>query len=421
MVAPVNGQRHVLLGLASGNPAWTTTICQRLEHHGHSSEFILCTGAADLFNRLGTGRLFSALFVDHRTVGLDREVISRATSAGCPVVVVGGDDESPRWVTLGAAAVIGSDLPVDAFRQLLSHHASPILATDHLELGSGPPESASHGWSGRVVAVTGPGGTGASVLARHLAAGLGNDPRMRGSVLLLDACLEADQAFLHGLPDDHLGPDLQAATQAHRGGDPDRAGLDKLIVRPTDRPYGLIPGLRRRRDWPSIGGPSLRATLVNLRRHHLVSVVDVDPLIDLTPPGQALGPSTPGEPCRMVMSLADLVVVVGGTGEHATRSMERLLSNLGDAGISASRLLPILLAEPTTGRRTARREARRLDRATPANLESPLVWTDPTNGSPGTGALLARKVLGALDLLVGRLDDGGVVPVPVGSLGTRDQ
>lgn len=49
------------------------------------------------------------------------------------------------------------------------------------------------------------------------------------------------------------------------------------------------------------------------------------------------------------------------------------------------------------------------------------MWTDPTNGSPGTGALLARKVLGALDLLVGRLDDGGVVPVPVGSLGTRDQ
>ena len=113
-------------------------------------------------------------------------------------------------------------------------------------------------------------------------------------------------------PDDHLGPDLQAATQAHRGGDPDRAGLDKLIVRPTDRPYGLIPGLRRRRDWPSIGGPSLRATLVNLRRHHLVSVVDVDPLIDLTPPGQALGPSTP----RRTLSDGHVAGRPGGSGRR---------------------------------------------------------------------------------------------------------
>ncbi|HJL90004.1 MAG TPA: hypothetical protein QF905_06675 [Acidimicrobiales bacterium] len=86
MVAALNGQRHVLLGLASRTPTWSTTICQRLEHHDHSSEFILCTGTADLFNRLGIGRLFSALFIDHRTVGLDRELITRSTSAGCPVV-----------------------------------------------------------------------------------------------------------------------------------------------------------------------------------------------------------------------------------------------------------------------------------------------------------------------------------------------
>lgn len=420
MVDTVNGQRHVLLGLASGTPTWTTTIVARLADSQPRSEFILCSDISDLFNRLGTGRTFSALFVDHRTVGLDRELISRATSADCPVVVVGDSDAPARWRLLGASTVVAYDLPVSSFTDVLRHHASPIPTTDHLDLGVGPPEPTAHGWAGRIVAVTGAGDTGTSELARCIASGLGDDPRLRGSVLLVDACLEADQAFLHGLTDDHVGPDLQQVTHAHRGGDLDRTALERLTVRPAGRSYGLLPGLRRRRDWPSIGGPSLRATLVNIRRHHLITVVDVDPLIDLTPPGQTLGPSTPGEPCRIVMSLADIVVVVGITGKHGTRSMERVLSNLDNAGIPPARLLPILTAEPSGSRRRARREARQLARTTPSGVDGPLVLTGPPGGGDDMAGLLAREVLAALDLLAGRVDDGGVVPVAAGSLGTEN-
>ena len=418
MVAAVNGQRFVLLGLASGAPAWTSTIVRRLEGLGRASEFIACEDAADLFNRLGTGRPFSALLVDHRAVGLDRELISRAADRGCPVVVVGGSPAVARWRSLGASAVISDDLPAEHLAELLQRHARPIRPTDRLSLGVAPPAGPQRGWSGRMVAVTGPGGTGASRLARSLAAGLSRDPRMRGSVLLVDACLEADQAHLHGLDEDDNGPDLQAATQAHRGGDPERPALERLLTRPAGRPYRLLPGLRRRRDWPAIGGPSLRATLVNLRRHHLVTVVDVEPLVDLTPPGQAVGPATPGEPCRIVMSLADLVLVAGRPGERGARSTERVLANLADAGVPRDRLLPVVLTEHSGSRRRARRAARLLEHSDASDTGRALVVSDPDDGDAGLATLLATEVLSTLDLLPAREDDGGVVPVAVGSLGS---
>ena len=93
---PGSVNRYVLLGLASGAPPWMPTVDLRLADLGTGHEFLPCAGLADLLNRLASGRPFSALLVDHRTVGLDRELISRAVSASCPVLVVGGDAE--RWI-----------------------------------------------------------------------------------------------------------------------------------------------------------------------------------------------------------------------------------------------------------------------------------------------------------------------------------
>jgi hypothetical protein len=79
---PGSDHRYVLLGLASGAPAWMPAVDLRLADLGSGHEFLPCAGIPDLLNRLDSGRPFSALLVDHRTVGLDRELISRAAVAG---------------------------------------------------------------------------------------------------------------------------------------------------------------------------------------------------------------------------------------------------------------------------------------------------------------------------------------------------
>src|SRR5439155_6990255 len=67
-----------------------------------------------------------------------------------------------------------------------------------------------------VVAVTGPGGTGASTAAIALAQGLAIDRRRRARVLLADLCLRSEQAMLHDVKE--VGPGLFELVDAHRFG-----------------------------------------------------------------------------------------------------------------------------------------------------------------------------------------------------------
>ncbi len=375
---PGSDHRYVLLGLASGAPAWMPAVDLRLADLGSGHEFLPCAGIPDLLNRLDSGRPFSALLVDHRTVGLDRELISRAAVAGCPVFVVGGDVE--RWTGLGATAVIAPGLPLDELATLLARRARPIDRIDRLDLHRSR-EPADGTWSGRLVAVTGSAGAGAPTIARSLAGGLA----------------------------------------------PGADDLERFLPTPPGADHRLLPGIRRRRDWPTIGGPSLRATLGNLCRHHLVTVVDVDPWVDLASDEQPTGPATPGEPARVVCDLADLLLVVGRTGTRAgpggPAALARTLDNLRDAGVPEERLVPLRLGDGSEriGRRRARRALNALGSErgrVSGGIDLPDPGADPV---AAYGSRLARLLLARLDRLPDRIDIGGLVPITPGSLGRSTQ
>ena len=137
MVAIVSSPRYVLLGLASGEPAWLEVVARLVGRRSADDEFIRCTGPVDLATRLGTGRPFSAALVDHRTVGLDRELVRRASAAGCPVIVVGGADDPGRLASLGAAAHMEEPPSAHDLDAMLAGHATPIGRIDDLD-GSAP-------------------------------------------------------------------------------------------------------------------------------------------------------------------------------------------------------------------------------------------------------------------------------------------
>jgi hypothetical protein len=416
MVAIVSSLRYVLLGLASGEPAWLEAVARLVGRRSADDEFIRCTGSVDLATRLGTGRPFSAVLVDHRTVGLDRELVRRASAAGCPVIVVGGADDPGRLASLGATAHMVDPPSLQDLDGMLARHATPIGRVDDLRLGLRA-EDGPVGWTGRMVAVTGPGGTGASTVARLLAAALADDPRMYSSVLLVDACLEADQAHMHGITDSQV--DLQAAARAHRNGDPVDSELRALTFVPAGHRHRLLPGIRQRRDWPTIGGPSLEAALGNLRDHHLATIVDVDPYVDLAPTHQPVGPTTPGEPARIVFGMADLVLVVGRAGSDSVRSLARVRANLADSGLPAERVMELpLTSSPAVGRLASRRAGRAARRGQAVQSGDLVLDLPGTLDGSDTAAHLADRVLTVLDRLPSRTQNQNEVAVIAGSLGT---
>jgi len=416
MVAIVSSLRYVLLGLASGEPAWLEAVARLVGRRSADDEFIRCTGSVDLATRLGTGRPFSAVLVDHRTVGLDRELVRRASAAGCPVIVVGGADDPGRLASLGATAHMVDPPNLQDLDGMLARHATPIGRIDDLRLGLRA-EDGPVGWTGRMVAVTGPGGTGASTVARLLAAALADDPRMYSSVLLVDACLEADQAHMHGITDSQV--DLQAAARAHRNGDPVDSELRALTFVPAGHRHRLLPGIRQRRDWPTIGGPSLEAALGNLRDHHLATIVDVDPYVDLAPTHQPVGPTTPGEPARIVFGMADLVLVVGRAGSDSVRSLARVRANLADSGLPAERVMELpLTSSPAVGRLASRRAGRAARRGQAVQSGDLVLDLPGTLDGSDTAAHLADRVLTVLDRLPSRTQNQNEVAVIAGSLGT---
>jgi|TARA_B100001105_G_scaffold43980_1_gene32277 hypothetical protein len=146
MVAIVSSPRYVLLGLASGEPAWMDAVARLAGRRSPDDEFIRCTGPVDLATRLGTGRPFSAVLVDHRTMGLDRQLVRRASAAGCPVIVVGGADDPGRFASLGAAAHMDDPPSLQDLDAILERHATPIGRIDDLD-GS-PPVDVSDGLTG---------------------------------------------------------------------------------------------------------------------------------------------------------------------------------------------------------------------------------------------------------------------------------
>src|SRR5262249_37740870 len=148
---------------------------------------------------------------------LDRDLFARAIAAGCAVLVVDDRRVERDWSSLGAARVLPADFGRDDLLHALSAHAR-LVQRSHARAGDVVTRPVAGGWRGTVVAVTGPGGTGASTVAMALAQALADDVRQAGLVLLADLRLHAELAMLHDVGD--VGPGLQELVEAHRSGLP---------------------------------------------------------------------------------------------------------------------------------------------------------------------------------------------------------
>ena len=353
-------ERYVLLGLARPRADWFRRVGQWASAAVLPAEFLRCVSAEELRARLGSGRPFSALLVDGDLPVLDRDLVASARAVDCAVLVVDGSG-SRDWRGLGAASVLAPDFTRDDLLEALAAHAEMVGAATLAE--AAPAAASQPAPTGRLVAVTGPGGTGASSAAIALAQGLargqhvppdhrragsGDAPPPPPSVLLADLCRVADQAMLHDSR--VLVPGIQEIVEAHRTAAPARALLLDQTFDVPARGYRLLLGLRRPRHWVTIRPRTLEATLESLQRLADVVVADVEPDVEGEAETGSLDVEERNLMARSVLARADVVVLVGEPSMKGLYALVRLVSELLGFGVPVQRMLPVLNRAPRNPR-----------------------------------------------------------------------
>jgi Mrp family chromosome partitioning ATPase len=449
-------ERFVVLGLARARADWFRTVTQWTSGAMLPADFVRCLSAEEVRARLRSGRAFSALLVDADVPGLDRDLIREATQAGLAVLVVDGRG-ARAWRDLGAAAVLATAFSRDELLEVLQATAEPVGSAT---LRAAAAASAAPGPQGPLLAVCGPGGTGASTVAIALAQGLaageatlpqrhetagasldlaGAAPlaerasvRARPEVLLADLCRTADQAMLHGTG--VVVPSIQELVEAHRTAAPSPAEVREQTFSVEQRGYRLLLGLRQSRHWIGLRARALEMTLDALQRTADVVVADTESDVEGEQETGSLDVEERNLLSRATLARADLVLVVGTSSMKGVHSLVRTVGDLLDFGVPAERLLPVVNRGPRGPRARAevttavaglvadRIGAAAAELPGPIYLPSRAVDEALRDGAPLPTALtrpIARAAVGMLERLDDRAGVAEVAPMPItpGSLG----
>jgi hypothetical protein len=342
------GDRHVVLGLARPSRPWFGEVARWTTASALPAEFVKCLSAEELRARLASGRAYSAVLVDAGLPGVDRDLADRARAAGCALLLVDDPVVARDGAVLGAAATLPASFGRAELLAALDAHATRIGR------GEAVPAAADHappGWRGALVAVTGGGGTGASVTAMALAQGFGHEPRHRGLVLLADLALHADQAVLHHAGD--VVPGLQELVEAHRSGTPSPDDVRATTFAVPGRGYSLLLGLRRHRDWAALRPRAVEATIDGLRRSYRVVVADIDPDVEGESETGSVDVGERNALARCAATAADVVVACGRPGPAGVHRLVGLVGRLLDLGVDPARMVTAVTRAPRSPRRRA--------------------------------------------------------------------
>jgi hypothetical protein len=417
------GERYVVLGLAPARADWFRQVGQWANSAAIPAEFVKCVSADEARARLASGRPFSALVADAGLASLDRDLVDAARRARCPVLVAADGRSGRDWLGLGAAAVLPTGFDRRQLLDALAQHARLIGRADALP--AAPVDDRPVG-DAQVVAVCGPGGTGASTVAIAAAQGLAaGGAGGGGGVLLADLARHAEQAMLHDARD--VVPGVQELVDGHRAG---RLATDEvrgLAFDVVERGYHLLLGLRRARFWPSLAPRAFEAGFDGLCRAWAVVVCDIDADVEGEEQGGSVDVEERNVMARTAIMRADVVLAVGLPTMKGLHSLVRVVHDVVDAAGGAERVVPVLNRAPRSARSRAGLTRAVSDLAGLPGLPSPVFLPERRveealrDGVP-LPASLASPVAGAVGAVAARRSGNGRVagPVPVeaGSVGT---
>jgi hypothetical protein len=412
----IPGERFVVLGLAPPRAAWFRSVGVWATSGALPAEFLKCVSAEEVRGRLVSGRPFSALVADAGLPSVDRDLLAAAAAADCAVLVVDDGRAARDWPALGAARVLAPSFTREELVTALAACARTIRrgeapASDLLA------RPAPSSWRGTVVAVTGPGGTGASSAAMALAQGLGDEEKAPGSVLLADLRLNAELAMLHDVRD--VAPGIQELVEAHRSGQPTSEAARSLAWAVDERRYHLLLGLRRPRFWPALRPQAFEAAFDTLSRAYRTVVCDVDPDVEGEDGGGSIDVEERNVMARTIASRADVVFAVGSPSLKGVHALVRVVTDLIAFGVPSHRIVPVLSRSPRSPRARAGLAiaVAELAGASGARLASPVHLPDrdiesDLHDGRRLPSVLGAPLVGALHAVLGRVAERPVDGAP---------
>ena len=387
----MSAERFVLLGVARARSLWFRSVAQWATSAALPAEFVKCVSTEELRAHLGSGRTFSAALLDAGLPSVDRDIIAAARENRCAALVIDDGHARRDWHALGATAVLPSTFTREQLLEVLSAHTVMIGTTERRGvLGAQPADRDAD--PARVVAVCGPGGTGASTIAIALAQEFAHD----GSTVLADLALRAEQTALHDARD--IAPGVQELVEAHRGRRPTTDEVLGLTFDVAERGYRLLLGLRRPRYWSALRPRAFEAAFDTLTATFGTVVCDVTADFEGEDNGGSLDVEERNLMARTAVMRADAVVVVGSPGVKGIHALLRSIADLLDIGVAAARVVPVINQAPRSPRVRAEITAAVADLAS-------------VGGPPvSPPAFVPRRRVEAA------LRDGVAIPAPLGPL-----
>lgn len=399
----IPGERFVVLGLAPPRTTWFRAVGVWATSGALPAEFLKCVSAEEVRARLASGRPFSALVADSGLPSVDRDLLAAAAAADCAVLVVDDGRATRDWSALGASRVLSPTFTREELVTALAACARTIRRGDTpvADLMARPAPSP---WRGTVVAVTGPGGTGASTTAMALAQTLGDDVKAVGTVLLADLRLNAELAMLHDVRD--VAPGIQELVEAHRSGAPSVDAARGVAWSVDERRYHLLLGLRRPRYWPALRPQAFEAAFDTLSTAYRVVVCDVDPDLEGEDGGGSIDVEERNVMARTTAARADVVFAVGSPSLKGVHALTRVVTDLVGFGVPAHRIVPVFNRSPRShraraGLATAVAELTGAAMASPVHLPDRDIESDLHDGRR-LPAALGEPLAGAMRAVLSR-------------------
>ncbi|MEX2324269.1 MAG: hypothetical protein WD576_00835 [Nitriliruptoraceae bacterium] len=350
-------EHYRILGLARFDASWFQTIGTWASASAIPAEFTRCVSLNEVRARLAAGVPTSCVLVAASVRGIDRDFIAHARKYGASVIIVDDAGDRRPWLDIGAAAVVDTELERTHLVELLKAHGQAIRGEhDATEPDVHPAQVAA----GRVIAVTGSGGTGASTCAIAAAQGLASVPAAtpgRGAhgnaprVLLADGKLCGELAMLHNTTE--VVPTIQDVVEAHRTATPIPSEVVGQTFDVSERGYRLLLGLRHRHHWALLHERAVRATMTSLVGAFEVVIADVGADLEGDQPSGSNDIANRNVLARTIVDQADSIVVVAQSSMKGLYSGVRLIADIVATGIRVTAVVPMINQVPRQPHRRA--------------------------------------------------------------------
>ncbi len=339
--------RHRVATIGRPGPAWPRAVARWGSSATLPLDATTCVSADEL-RALVADTPVDLAIVEAGLPGVDRVLADAVRRSGTALAVVTTPTLTPAAERLDPDVLLPADFDAQALAAVLQAHARTQVPPHPAQ----EPDPTTEG-CGELIAVTGPGGTGASTVAQALAihrAGL-------GPVVLADLALDADQHLRHGVAPGHDGVFELAEALRH-------APAETLAVPTVAQPagYDLLCGLRRRQEWTVLSASVAEAAMTALGQRGGLVVADIGVDLDGRIESGSLDLEERNALARCAATRATTVVVVGRWSTTGVHRLARTLLDLEAHGIPRDRLRAVLNHAPRrpTGQALARRTMQRL-------------------------------------------------------------